>query len=151
MTTTHPVFTDYLLAHPEDCKTRLVYADWLEEHGEVREAMLQRWLGAYERWPHYRPGPRGPRVTFRPTKPWGWYPFKFGTQDRDGKFAPGYARLIPLIYDELVGKLDSRRYAPYRVPGHVYYRTQREALDALAEALRLKGGLVVNHTRSMFA
>jgi uncharacterized protein (TIGR02996 family) len=35
-------FLEKLRAHPDDAATRLVYADWLEQHGELAEARLVR-------------------------------------------------------------------------------------------------------------
>lgn len=37
-------FVDYILAHPDDDAPKLVYADWLEEHGDVRAERMRTWL-----------------------------------------------------------------------------------------------------------
>ena len=41
----HRAFLDAIAAAPCDCQLRAIYADWLEERGEIKEAILQR------RWP----------------------------------------------------------------------------------------------------
>ncbi len=41
-------FTDTLAANPADRTTRLVYADWLEEHGREAEASFYCWLASLQ-------------------------------------------------------------------------------------------------------
>lgn len=69
-------FEQALDTAPDDWTTRLVYADWLEEHGDNDLASAQRWMAERELAPKLEPaggnwGPAG----FNPANyEWHWWP-----------------------------------------------------------------------------
>src|SRR5437016_5069770 len=72
MANPHDTFRQALDQHPEDTTTRLVYADWLEEHARPDHAFAQRWMAHRG----MRPGHRtttdsGRRVPERYA--WAWW------------------------------------------------------------------------------
>lgn len=46
-----PDFERALAERPDDAGLRLIYADWLDDHGEAAYAAAHRWLAANGRWP----------------------------------------------------------------------------------------------------
>jgi uncharacterized protein (TIGR02996 family) len=69
-------FLQDILAHPDDDAPRLVYADWLDDHGEETRAefiRLQIELAQLEEWDARRPGleQRQKRLLKLHARPWG--------------------------------------------------------------------------------
>ena len=48
-------FEAALAASPDDAGLRLIYADWLDDHGETAYAAAHRWLAANGKWPDHHP------------------------------------------------------------------------------------------------
>lgn len=42
-----------IVAHPDEHHLKLMYADWLDEQGEVKLAAAYRWCGKYGRHPQW--------------------------------------------------------------------------------------------------
>jgi len=47
-------FIAALAQNPADDATRKVFADWLEDQGDVKLAFAYRWCGHWSKWPHFR-------------------------------------------------------------------------------------------------
>jgi uncharacterized protein (TIGR02996 family) len=56
-------FIDALNENPYDWDTRLVYADWLEENGDIVLAQGQRWMAQHK---------KAPRETYFKSGEWTW-------------------------------------------------------------------------------
>lgn len=54
--TDQAAFENILDGSPDDAATRLVYADWLDEHNQPDLAMCQRWMVEHSVFPHLTPG-----------------------------------------------------------------------------------------------
>lgn len=55
-------------AEPENWNLRLVYADWLDEHGDQELAFAQRWMAKYQKRPSDN------QIMRRPGEPMNYYP-----------------------------------------------------------------------------
>lgn len=94
--TTEDDFRRALDAHPDDHHTRLVFADWLEEHGDPR-AEGYRVLGALRRWPFRWRNPPDKKKVFR------WL-FHNGTGTYQDRPIPDEHRLPQDWIDAISGK-----------------------------------------------
>jgi hypothetical protein len=154
-------FHCHLLAEPWDWQERLIYADFLAEYfpEQLQEERLQRWLGHWRKWPRQRESelygytPNGKPMLRRPTMPWAWYPPKDGTLDHiSRKQPPDHARLPGIVFVAVFGGKHGLAGGIPRGVGHIYYRTEQEAMEALAIGLwKIAPNLLYrNHVGSMF-
>jgi uncharacterized protein (TIGR02996 family) len=97
---------------PGDWSSLLVFADWLEDHGEDSQSYAYRWVAHRRRWPYVSRKYRVIRWTAAPARP----------ADLAGK----YPEMLPRpLFDAL--KARERRGG---------YKTIPEAFEALALALQ---------------
>jgi uncharacterized protein (TIGR02996 family) len=124
-------FLEAIARNRDDTTTRLVYADWLDEHHRGEEAYAQRWMVAWKKWPLPRvPDASGKRII----KHWAWYR-QSGRDDVTPDVLPKLVFLaLPGVKQHQVHKL---------------YATADEAERALVEAIgqiRYFGGLTPTPT-----
>lgn len=84
-------FQAALDAHPDDHTTRLVFADWLEEHDDPR-AEPYRILGKFQRFPARSQATKDTVVT------WSWYLF-----DPDWRDSHVYSNGLPPTWSRAIG------------------------------------------------
>ncbi len=111
-------FEAMLDADPEDWTCRAIYADFLEEQGEVVAAQCQRWMVERKRRPH---------TSSMTTMGWTWYYEKREGHDAPSDLTKNIAAALTL-WQERIGE-------------HFCYRTRQAAESALADAL-LRCGLI---------
>ncbi len=120
---------------PDDWNLRLIYADWLDEHGDQSLARAQRWMAEHERMPLIGPdallrmlGVRQPANTLG--RCWEWWVYGEGVSGvgRD------LFRRIPTPYSTVRGQgycsTESRDWLSY-----LEFETRRDAEAALAAGL----------------
>lgn len=98
---TREEFEALLDVDPADWLARVVYADWLEEHGMDELAAAQRWMARHRRHPVNSPGGVSfGRTTKRINFRWVWE-MRYGpsphvaTPEEDAGYVPGKASEIP--------------------------------------------------------
>jgi uncharacterized protein (TIGR02996 family) len=121
-------FLEDIRARPEDRTPKLIFADWLEEHGQPDLAYAYRWMASRG----YRPGQRLRRLA---RKPWAWWnehtlegPEGVDPADRPDIERCPHAVLPVLVFRAIGGEL---RSGP-----HAYYSTYAECVRGLAGALK---------------
>lgn len=90
--TTEDDFQSILDAHPNDHVTRMVFADWLEEHEDAR-AIAYRVLGHFRRFPSRSQANRDTVAT------WSWY--LFDPEWRNGPHV--YGNGLPPTWSKAIG------------------------------------------------
>lgn len=132
MPTIESSFWADVFAHPGEAAPLLIFADWLEEHGEPSAALCCRWMGRRGKHPAQRlryPGERS-RLTGQ-VKPgravpaafrWAWYPSQGGS---DVCPIPDHAILPHLLF----------RALPGHSPDHAFYPVREMAVNDLRLAL----------------
>jgi uncharacterized protein (TIGR02996 family) len=115
---------------PDDARRWLVFADWLEEHGDPDLAYAYRWCAHFGRRPGRRANPRA-------RKPWAWFrPLLFHPDDSADAAANPRAVLDRLAFRAVAGPDAGES---------VYYVTFAAALEALALGLRRLRDLIPDH------
>ena len=91
-----------ILAAPTDPAPYVVFADWLEEHGEAELGYVYRWMATHGKRPRHRRRYPGTRFHRGPAVPgpfsWAWYPSWLATWQRRRHRVPRYAILPQLVY-----------------------------------------------------
>lgn len=103
--------------NPKDWTTRLIYADWLTEHGKDREAYCQRWLVENRRCCKWTTG----------IYQWNTYSRGYATRCRRGHWFELYLRRC--IFRWLAAEKKEIATHPYA--------SRQAAEDDLAQALQL--------------
>lgn len=114
------IYHDALDVLPSDSATRLVFADWLADHGNHSLARAQRWLVARGLYPASRVGPQV-------RKPWAWWHDRIPKYEVLGEGALTHAMLPRLTFLAMA--------STYSYTMHHYYLTRPHAELALANAL----------------
>lgn len=129
--TTEDDFQRQLDANPDDHQTRLVFADWLEEHGDPRAAGY-RALGALGRRPNYykgHPGQIGPYVL--PEWDWGT---THNPHSQEGKSYHNMPHFLPDDWHKLIPHQVVNGYGETDQEYWRYHPDRRDADDAAAHA-----------------
>ncbi len=111
-------FEDRLDGDPQDATLRLIFADWLEEHGCEPVGAAQRWIVAHGTFPHLVPcgqsyGPNGTRGCN--------YEWTFGME-------------VWKVFGTITAE-----NADYHLPYH--HRSRRKAEEALGRAIKIRSGV----------
>ncbi len=122
---TDPDFERALEDRPGDAGLRLVYADWLDDHGAPAPAAAHRWLAAAGRWPVLCDAISD---------------FVLGTEDTHvsgREYRP--ALLPPAVFARLAAALPvfggGNQPHPHRTDTWAYFASPAQAVDHLARAL----------------
>ena len=118
-------FVSDVLRNPGDATPKLVYADWLDEHGRPDLAFAYRWMATRGRHPALRQRPRA-------RKPWAWWherslAMEYPEDHDDIWRSP--AAVLPLLVFRAFGPEDV-------LPAHAYSKTFEECVRGLADALK---------------
>jgi uncharacterized protein (TIGR02996 family) len=112
-----------VLDHPREHDRKMVFSDWLEEHGENDLAFAMRWMGKRKMYPEVA------EVSTDGNKVWFWQSDDVKTRH---SYVPSY--LLHLIVDHDFGYADNVSDENGLV---LFYTHQQGAMEVLARAIKL--------------
>ena len=113
----HAALLRNVLNRPEERAPYLVFADWLDEHGEMELGYAYRWMAMHGQRPRHRRRYPGTRYHRGPAVPepfsWAWYPSWLATWQRRRHRVPRYAILPQLVYQGMGSYRDSALFGSF--------------------------------------